>query len=79
MITSLASNCDLKSTTNSILSRGMVRVPWSVLVILIVILGLLLSNPLVEVVLANDTSLVLWRLAPSIGTLGWLSSLQACS
>jgi hypothetical protein len=79
MITSLASNCDLKSTANSILSRGMVRVPWSVLVTLIVILGLLLSNPLVEVALANDTSLVLWRLAPSIGALGWLSSLQARS
>jgi hypothetical protein len=78
MITSLASNCDLKSIAVVVVGQGIVRVSRSVLAISIAIIGSLLGDPLVGVVLANATSLVLLRSAPSIGAFGWFSSLCAC-
>jgi hypothetical protein len=44
MITSLASNYDLKSTTEGVISQGMLRVLRFILAASITIIGLLLGN-----------------------------------
>jgi hypothetical protein len=78
MIIYLPSNCDLKSIAEGVLEQGMVRVPRFVLAASIAIISLFHGYPLVAEALTDSKLLVLLRSIPSIGALGWLSSLRAC-
>lgn len=76
MTTSLASNYDLKSTMDGVFCKGMVWVPRSVLATSIVIISSVIGKSLLGVALTIGTSLIFWRSACSIRTVGWLSSLR---
>jgi hypothetical protein len=73
VITSFTSNCLLKSIAEGVVGWDMVWIPRSVLAVSIAIICSMLGNPLEGVMLADGTSLVLQRLAPSIRALAFIS------